>query len=144
MRTLQQRFEEKIAIDKDTGCWNWTAGKKRNGYGHLWDHGKMKAAHRVAYELYCEPIPDEMHVLHKCDNPSCTNPDHLFVGTHSDNMRDRDAKERHGSAILSIPNVLLIREMIANGIPQTQIASEFGVSTSLVSQINTRRLWRHI
>lgn len=74
-------------------CWNWTASTTK-GYGQMVVAGKMLRAHRIAYEVAFGPIPDGMHILHKCDNPLCCNPAHLSVGSHDDNMRDKADKGR--------------------------------------------------
>jgi len=100
MKTLQERFEEKYCPEPNTGCWLWTASLSGGGYGSFRVGEKKLYAHRVAYDLYKGPIPegDGYHgtcVCHTCDTPECVNPEHLFLGTHTDNMRDRSAKGRH-------------------------------------------------
>ena len=72
----------------------WTGTRFASGYGRITQNGKRARAHRVAFELFVGPIPSGMHVLHRCDNPPCVNPSHLFIGTHLDNMRDMEAKGR--------------------------------------------------
>ncbi len=76
-----------------TRCWMWKA-KDKGDYGHIKVRGLLTAAHRYSWFIHRGPIPDELHVLHHCDNPSCTNPDHLFVGTQADNVADMDSKDR--------------------------------------------------
>jgi HNH endonuclease len=93
-RSLADRFWEKVK--KTDGCWEWTARRLPKGYGTIScvDHRTSLCAHRVSWELHNGPIPDGMWVLHHCDNPQCANPDHLFLGTHTQNMRDMLAKGR--------------------------------------------------
>lgn len=85
-------------VAKTELCWIWTASKNSDGYGGLKLDGKSKKAHRVSWEMHNGPIPPGMHVLHRCDNPPCVRPDHLFLGTHKKNMEDRELKKRHGFA----------------------------------------------
>ena len=92
--TKEERFWVKVVRGPD--CWNWNGGKLVEGYGRFVDRGKYVLAHRVSWEIHNGPIPEGLCVLHRCDNPPCTNPDHLFVGTHGDNARDRAAKGRNG------------------------------------------------
>ena len=77
-----------------SGCWLWTQALKGDGYGHKHYEGKYQSAHRISWKLNRGPIPDGMFVLHHCDVMRCVNPDHLFLGTHEDNMRDAHEKGR--------------------------------------------------
>ena len=88
---LIKRFFSKVTKSKD--CWVWIA-QNVNGYGRLRIKGKLKLAHRVIWELKIGRIPKGLDVLHSCDNPSCVNPQHLWLGTHQQNMKDRDKKGR--------------------------------------------------
>lgn len=94
MRNNTERFNEKLKYDEDTGCHIWVASKDRDGYGWFRLNKVMRYAHRVAWEWTFGEIPVDTLVLHKCDTPSCVNPDHLFLGTHQDNMDDMANKGR--------------------------------------------------
>lgn len=82
-------------VDTSGECWLWTGARLKTGYGVLKRGGRVLKASRVAWALVKGPIPDGLFVCHHCDNPPCVRPDHLFLGTHLDNMRDRDAKGRN-------------------------------------------------
>jgi len=89
---LKARFWAKVKISG--GCWEWQANRNPFGYGQIRIEGIPRNSHRVSWELAHGPIPPKMRVLHKCDNPPCVRPDHLFLGTQADNMRDMVAKGR--------------------------------------------------
>lgn len=93
--SLFSRFARKVRRGPD--CWQWTAKRNNQGYGMLRIGSAAEGwalAHRVSWEIHCGPIPDGVCVLHRCDNPECTNPEHLFLGSQCDNMRDKEAKGR--------------------------------------------------
>jgi len=86
------RFWGKVECRGD--CWEWTGSRIWSGYGMFWKDGRYQRAHRVAYELTNGEVPADLFVLHRCDNRGCVNPDHLDIGTHRDNMRDRNERGR--------------------------------------------------
>lgn len=92
-RPLMDRFLQHVSPEPNSGCHLWTAAVTGKGYGKITDKS-ADLAHRVAYILFVGPIPDGLCVLHKCDMPSCVNPDHLFLGTRADNLADMDRKGR--------------------------------------------------
>lgn len=131
-----RRFHAKI--DRSGECWIWTASKTHSGYGQFWTgamtgkgHQLPTGAHRVSYELHVGPIPDGLHVLHRCDVPACVNPDHLFVGTQAENMRDMTQKGRHGRTKLTADAV---REIRSSTLPLRVFSDRYGVSISTVSR----------
>lgn len=137
---------------KPNGCIEWTGYRSPKGYGEIKVDGKMVKTHRQAWMLSGGPIPPGMQVLHRCDNPPCVNPDHLFLGTNLDNVADRVEKgrsarllgERATSAKLTEADVRAIRRMASLGMTNMEIAAEFNVSNQNVSQIVLRRTWKEI
>lgn len=92
-----EAFNERYMPEPNSGCWIWIGNANRDGYGLLTGSRKGKPyflAHRVSWEMHKGAIPDGLHVLHRCDMPACVNPDHLFLGTHSENMHDMGRKGR--------------------------------------------------
>jgi hypothetical protein len=92
-----ERFNSSYKVNPETGCWMWTGGGESNGYGRISINGKRVKAHQAAWILFKGPIPKGMCICHKCDTPGCVNPGHLFLGTMTDNMRDKINKGRQSS-----------------------------------------------
>ena len=138
-------------IDDETQCWNWKNSLTPAGYGRIKINGKTYGAHRYSYILSHGEIPKGMLVCHKCDNPACVNPDHLFIGTPKDNIRDCVSKgrfpigEKKSWAILTENDVLEIRKKY---VPfyrtQKMFAEKYGVSDKTISAVITRKIWKHI
>lgn len=159
-------FWARVSKSRD-GCWEWTGAKNKYGYGVICAHRDgavlRKMAHRFSYELSVGAIPAGLLVCHKCDNRSCVRPSHLFIGSHFDNTADMMAKGRHVKGMthlrkigvdgkypkgeahkwskLKAKQVVRIRAL-GQTIPAARIAKKFGVTTSLISLILRRKIWR--
>ena len=145
---LEARFWPRV--DRGDGCWLWTGAASHDGYGVIRAFGRQQRAHRVSWQLAHGEIQAEMEVLHRCDVPKCVRPDHLFLGTHADNMADMTAKgrravgEHSGTAKLSTAAALEIFRRESAGESPTTLATEFGVSPGAVYFIAQKRSWRHV
>lgn len=146
MRTTSERFYSKVKINHETGCHEWHGALFSDGYGQFRvgeGTQKMISAHRWV----CQPIPKGMLVLHKCDNRKCVNRDHLYFGTHKENMRDMVNKSRQAKGIkchtakLTEEQVKKIRTDSRSG---RIIASDYNVSRNLVGMIKRKELWTHV
>lgn len=149
----KQRFWEKVDVRGPDECWEWSGSRKRRGYGQFHLGDRIQAAHRVSARIAGMGIKN-LCVCHRCDNPPCVNPRHLFVGTNADNVRDRNKKgrtrtgrvrgEKHGAAKLTREQVLEIRRCLENGENQTRLARRFGVARVTIYFIKNRETWSHI
>lgn len=154
-----ERFWDKVLIIPFSECWEWTGSRNKEGYGHFRIANKVVKAHRVSFELKNGPIPKYSLICHKCDNPSCVNPCHLFLGTHKDNKMDCVSKNRHykygkpphvpgekcGQHFLKEKQVIAIRKEYRNGYGEmTRLAIKYGVTRGSIYRIITRKNWKHI
>lgn len=165
----EERFWEKVEKTVD-GCWLWRGPIRSNGYGYTTDYWTKILAHRFAWELTVGPISEGKKVLHRCDVRNCVNPDHLWIGTQKENMDDARAKGRMNytgprnpcrgedspRAVLTEWDVREIRRLYTPGRvgrpskldpPRWSVrdlAEHFGVSSSLIHNIVTRKAWKHI
>lgn len=143
--SLEQRVASKISAPNKKGCRDWKGAKNEDGYGILGVDGSMVLAHRVVYEIQYNIEPGPMHVLHSCDNPACCEYTHLFLGTHIDNMRDRQEKGRTlrgedaGGTKFSDDTIKNIRILIEQGKTHSQISMLTGVSLSHISYIRNNK-----
>ena len=151
-RPIKERIRERVTIN-ERGCWIWGGPFSKDGYGAIGiGRTGSKRAHRVSYEAFCGPIPDGLWVLHRCDTPACVNPDHLFVGTASDNTRDMLAKgrrdilrgDRHPSARRTERFVWAVRRLVKFGIPIADLARMYGLSYGHVHSLARGYGWKHI
>lgn len=152
-RDLKSRILERTSKDADSGCWLWQGCRVR-GYGHLQVGGRPRRVHRLAYAEFVGPIPPGLHVLHKCDTPACVNPEHLFLGTHADNMADRTRKgrvahnkgERCGKSKLTEPAVEVARWMrFIHRMSYVRIAKAYNVTPGAIREACVpNRSWKHV
>jgi predicted DNA-binding protein (UPF0251 family) len=165
---LYNRFISKVKRTDGDGCWTWTANTRNGRYGafHMFDRDVM--AHRASWLLHRGEIPDGMCVCHKCDNPICVNPGHLFLGTASDNMRDMSRKGRGGVAKgarngkstkpektprgesagqskLTNEQVMALRaDGRLSGLSQRKLAEKYGITQATVWNILNGNTWKHL
>ncbi|HEX8653528.1 MAG TPA: HNH endonuclease signature motif containing protein [Pyrinomonadaceae bacterium] len=145
-----ERFWSKVELSSESnGCWLWRGRVLRSGYGTAWKDGTYQYAHRIAYELKYGEIPEGMCVCHKCDNPPCCRPDHLFIGSQEENMHDMRRKGRNSHPLkLTEQAVLEIRRRYADRklvkVTMQQLGDEYGVYKGYISKIIHRQKWRHI
>jgi hypothetical protein len=168
MKTIEERFASKYTVDPVTQCWLWKAAVNNKGYGVLGVGGRGKGsvyAHRFSWTMHNGPIPEGLYACHKCDTPRCVNPDHLFLGTHTENLQDAVRKNRmasgarsgahtkperrrlgeeHGNHILCEEHIHKIRLFSRSGRTNVSLAHQFGVSEATIRDIVHRRTWRHI
>lgn len=145
-RTPDEALRHRGWVVAESGCWEWS-GASSKGRAWISQGQEMVPAYRLAYEAWVGPIPEGIYVCHHCDNPLCINPDHLFLGTHDDNMADMTIKgrsthgKRNGQAKLSPEQVRAIPEMVRAGKTQSEIGRMFGVSRSAIALIVQGRRW---
>ena len=144
---IRVRFEDRIGSREE--CWVWTGSMLKSGYGRMRFNGPSRRAHRISYELYRSRIPEGLNVLHTCDNPTCVNPEHLFLGTDVDNNKDRDTKgrtahqkgEASGASKLTEQDIRAIKQDTRRHLV---VAREYGVVPSLIGMIRRGLRWSHV
>lgn len=146
-------FAAKIDIRTPDECWEWQAYRNKFGYGCInrtFQGKRVYKTHRLVWALMFGPIPNNLCVLHRCDNPACCNPRHLFLGTQGDNSRDRGLKgrtaagERQGSAKLTALDVKLIRRLQKEGWAQRALGRKFGVVQGTIGYIIRNETWKDV
>lgn len=153
---LAERFWPKVDAKGPDECWLWRASLSVSGYGRIGlggKRGRVEIASRVSWELSRGPIPEGLAVLHRCYNPACVNPAHLFLGTQADNVRDMYAKQRgnrpkgedHCCARFTTEQVIALRETYATGgVSMRELAQRHGVSHRAIGRIVRRVTWVHL
>ncbi len=154
---FKERFFEKTIPEPNSGCLLWTGATDTRGYGQMAVRRVTTSAHRIAWRLANGSIDRHQHVLHRCDTPACVNVDHLFLGTHQDNMNDMAAKGRratehltkrkgelNGNSVLIEDDVRVIRRLRTGGCSLGTIALRFGISKQNVSMIVKNKTWAHV
>lgn len=153
--TVEERFWAKVPSRASNVCWPWSGSRGLYGYGVMsktcrGKSGSVHMAHRLSWEIHFGEIPEGMCICHKCDNPPCVNPKHLFLGTKADNAQDRNAKGRHtnqsgehnGHARLCRQDIDRIIRLLELGRPQSEIAAMFGVKQPHISRILRGAAWK--
>lgn len=152
---LRKPFETLYLAEPMSGCWLWEGSTNEDGYGRFWNGHRRIGAHRQSWIEARGQIPVGLSVLHRCDNPACVNPNHLFLGTQLDNISDMKTKgrarnrphlgEQHPMAILTESQVIEIRRRYAEGsVMMAHLGAEFGISRQSVSDVIKRKSWRHV
>ena len=151
--TAKNRFYSKVRLpSREDGCMEWAGSLiNKDGYGGFHAiNGKYMSTHRYSYILHHGEIPKNICVLHKCDNPICVRPDHLFLGTQVENIIDRISKGRTAKGVSKIASKLddekvrEIRNLIEKGLPLIDIAKTFNVSDTTVYNIKINKIWKHV
>lgn len=156
MNSIEEaRFVSRYVANPTTGCYEWLGAISSSGYGNVRIGHREIGAHVASFVRWVGPLPGGHFVLHRCDNKRCVRPEHLFHGTHQDNVDDMVAKARnykgggsigeaHGNAKLTNAKVAEIRARRATGERVQVLASAFSVSPALVSHVCNRRVWKHV
>jgi hypothetical protein len=149
--TPRERFLAKVCPEPNGGCWLWRGQLRADGYGLVRFERKVYLAHRLAWKFFRGEIASGLVVCHKCDIRACVNPEHLFLGTMMDNVRDmmEKGRSRHGekntSAKLTTEQVIRIKATLAEGLLRvSDIAREYGVTHATIGCIARGTSWRHV
>jgi hypothetical protein len=151
LKTTEQQILHNVK-KTDSGCWVRTSSLMPKGYSTIKLNGKTRYAHRISYEHFVGPIPDGMCICHSCDNPSCVNPQHLFLGTQKDNLADMTNKGRrngprgrnHPRATITGQIAAKIKEYRQLGYTYREIAAICGTTLKVVQDVSTGRTWKEV
>lgn len=140
-------------VIRQEGCWDWNGGLSR-GYACMvfGEQYKFTGAHRISWRIHYGEIPEKLLVLHKCDNKCCTNPEHLFLGTHKDNVQDMISKGRnkvpfgsdHANSKLTVEKVLEIKKLLKIGVTMKRISKDYNISNGAICAIKMNKTWKHV
>lgn len=145
---LEERFHKSYFVTP-SGCWEWCGFVAQTGYGIISNNSRRLLAHRVSYQLHHKD-PGNLCVLHRCDYRKCVNPDHLFLGTRSDNNFDKEMKgrgqfgERHYSAKLKETDIPIIIRRYQEGTSYIELAKEYALNCGTIYQIVNKQTWKHL
>lgn len=149
LNRLKEHYEKYVYKNDD--CWEWRGVKDKDGYGQVpFGYRKHTKAHRISWIIHNGSIPDGLLVCHHCDNPSCTNPKHLFLGTKKDNDKDCRNKGRacvgskQPKAKINEKDVLIIKKLIELNVSGYKIGIAFNISKSQISAIKNCKSWKHV
>lgn len=145
-RTIEERFWEKVDKKGDSECWEWQ-GSRAHRYGVIKFSNSRKqiSVHKFSYEIHYGKVPDQMCVMHSCDNTYCVNPRHLFLGTQLENQMDSINKGRHSTQKLAPDDVIRIRDLYKTGDwTHSRIAEMFGVTRRAIGLVLTHDRWWHV
>jgi len=144
-KTEEEFFWSRVGRNTEESCWEWTGGHYKSGYGYFRWEGKSRLSHRLAWELSVGPIPNGLFVCHTCNNPSCINPRHLFLGSQEENMQHMVQEGRHrGNAKLNEEDILEIRHLYSVGVPVREIAEKFQIHSNSVWRCVTGKAWSRV
>lgn len=151
-KSVQERFWSKVNRDNDDGCWEWVGGKVRGGYGWFKSDDKHYQAHRFVWMITYGEIPNGMLICHTCDNPSCVNPKHLWLGTDKTNAEDRVRKKRQSRGTTNHPKIRVSPEQVKEmrkvyslgNISMRKLASIYGICYSETNAILNHRTWKDV
>lgn len=148
--SLEDRFNQYV-VRNESGCWDWIGAGGSTGYGSVTYKTKRISAHRISYELYKGKIQKGLFVCHTCDNRKCTNPDHLFLGTIQENLKDMRDKKRHNLGSKNARSKLTEEEVVSlrkmnrvRYFEQQELSKHFDITRSAVSFILNNKSWKHI